>query len=681
MLSLFFTLSGTILGQTHEQPIYENNRSTIVEIGDGNDSGSYPEFYADWGNYYKNVRTQTLYMASELNGPMLITDLQWEFFRIPTFPDKYLRHVKIRIHETTDYQLTYGNYYDTIEAATVFTADMFYPADSLGWGNIIDIEDYAYSGHNNLIIDIIWGTNDSYAQPFFQTCKTHVGPVRMLLGYGDQQNPPYMPQYQIDLNWFSNIRYYTDPLEVGDLCGTVTANGSAVWEAVVEAGNVTTTTDVDGYYSFTNLVPGETEVTCYKNGRNTIDTSVVVVPNIQTIFDIDISRPYMQLTPELLIDTLLPEEVFKDFLDIQNNGLGDLKWEAEIVYQPSGKYVVVDVEKRKKELQDQRLVSESTNFIVPNFSLADAKSDSSYPCPFGTIWSNPLYNADHAFGRKPVYQQFSDIDELFSSITVYGINNSNFTQDDSLIFLIDFFEDGTYPGELVSSCQSVAYMKETGVITDPSQYPIYYWTIDIPENSMRDGYVRVFAQTNLCSWSWLNTQDGTGNAYFYEYCIWELISPRAICIGDRSGRWLTLDDYTGSVSVDGVQTIGANLNAEGTELGEVYYADIVFSAIPEVSQVTVPVTMVIGYKVDIDEQNTESIISIYPNPVIDMVTVSSESVISKIIITNQLGQVIYSENAGARSAVLNTISYPEGTYIVKIITGSGTYTRKLIVGK
>lgn len=679
-LLLITCFSTSLFGQSNENS--KEPKNAIIEIGDGTTYGSEPEIYANWSNMYRNGRTQTLYLASELNGPFVITDLQWEFCDITPSSENYFLNVKIIIHETTDYTVEMGMFYETEGATTVFEADQFCPAIHEGWGNIIDIEDYAYSGHNNLIIEVYWGTNDYYTFNYFKTCQTSLGLRRTLIGYTDLDNPPHLPYYQGCSNMFSNIRFYTKDFDVGHICGTVTANGTTIWNATVEVGNVTTTTDENGFYSIKKLVPGETEVTCYKNSRNIIDTSVLIVADSTTCFDIDISRPYMQLNPEFLIDTLLPEEIYTEYVDIENNGLGNLTWEAEIIYQPSSKYKVTDIENRKEKNSKQNSVSELPIHISPCQNTVNSNRENSYPCPFGTLWSNPLFNADESFGRIPVYQQFSGITEPFSSITIYGISNY-YNQHDSIVFEIFFYENGNLPGAYVSSYESVGKVTETGEISDSfRRFPIYSWTIDIPKNTMEEGYIRIFAkEENNYGWEWSNSQVGTGNSYYHEYCIWKLISPRAICIGDRSGRWLSLEEYEGEVSADSVQTIGVNYNAENTSFGDIYYADIVFSAIPEVSQVVVPVTMVIDYQTGLNEQDHELIVNMYPNPSSDFLTITSDSKIIEIIVINQLGKVVYTENANSEKFILTTESFPPGSYIVQIITDNGTCSRKIILSR
>ena len=64
--------------------------------------------------------------------------------------------------------------------------------------------------------------------------------------------------------------------------------------------------------------------------------------------------------------------------------------------------------------------------------------------------------------------------------------------------------------------------------------------------------------------------------------------------GGGAGSWLTMDYYEGNVpAFGGVDNIPTHLDAAGTEAGQVYTADIVFTSTPFVGEITVPVTMII----------------------------------------------------------------------------------------
>ncbi len=73
---------------------------------------------------------------------------------------------------------------------------------------------------------------------------------------------------------------------------------------------------------------------------------------------------------------------------------------------------------------------------------------------------------------------------------------------------------------------------------------------------------------------------------------------------------------------------------------------------------------------------TKSIVSIYPNPATNQLTV--ESVGSKqfaegrIEITNSLGVTVYAESVNLKSKIINLKSFPSGIYFIKLYFGDGT---------
>jgi hypothetical protein len=115
-------------------------------------------------------------------------------------------------------------------------------------------------------------------------------------------------------------------------------------------------------------------------------------------------------------------------------------------------------------------------------------------------------------------------------------------------------------------------------------------------------------------------------------------------------------------------------------LGEVYTADIVFTAHHNVSQTTVPVTMVIGLSTDIEDHMAETLTNLYPNPASNLITVTSVSSMTHITVTNYVGQMVYKSKLNKATRVeLNTSSYQAGVYLVKIDTENSVVTRRVII--
>ena len=132
-----------------------------------------------------------LYLASELGAPVgkKFTQLAWKFGVVASSPNNYLLNVTIKIKETTAASLTAGSYADMTGATQVFYAASLVPATATGW-KIFDINDYIWTGANNIIVEVVDGDNSYYTSPYFETYKTAGLVTRTLMGYSDTQTPP-----------------------------------------------------------------------------------------------------------------------------------------------------------------------------------------------------------------------------------------------------------------------------------------------------------------------------------------------------------------------------------------------------------------------------------------------------------------------------------------------------------
>ncbi len=70
---------------------------------------------------------------------------------------------------------------------------------------------------------------------------------------------------------------------------------------------------------------------------------------------------------------------------------------------------------------------------------------------------------------------------------------------------------------------------------------------------------------------------------------------------------------------------------------------------------------------------------VFPNPASENITVQSSFKIHGIEIFNEQGQKVFITKPNAYNTSIDVSSYPKGTYIVKIMTKSGTTNKKIIV--
>jgi Flp pilus assembly pilin Flp len=120
---------------------------------------------------------------------------------------------------------------------------------------------------------------------------------------------------------------------------------------------------------------------------------------------------------------------------------------------------------------------------------------------------------------------------------------------------------------------------------------------------------------------------------------------------DRSGRI--------SLSSDGsILAIGANLNdGNGPDSGHVRVFEYEVLGISEFS---------------------ENGISIYPNPVNDILNIKAEETINAVSIVNILGQELHRTNVDALNTTIDLSGYGTGTYFVKVNFGDGMITRRIV---
>ena len=79
-------------------------------------------------------------------------------------------------------------------------------------------------------------------------------------------------------------------------------------------------------------------------------------------------------------------------------------------------------------------------------------------------------------------------------------------------------------------------------------------------------------------------------------------------------------------------------------------------------------------------ENNVNAMNVYPNPVKDNLTITAEAM-TRITITNTLGQVMLDENVASDSELINMSQYEAGVYVVRITTESGVAVERITVVK
>ena len=84
----------------------------------------------------------------------------------------------------------------------------------------------------------------------------------------------------------------------------------------------------------------------------------------------------------------------------------------------------------------------------------------------------------------------------------------------------------------------------------------------------------------------------------------------------------------------------------------------------------------------VEDQLAESGISIYPNPTEDLLTITSESTfINSLHLIDPLGRLVLQKEGLVREEVIDVSDYPTGVYLLRLVTGDGTFVRKVAIKK
>ena len=80
--------------------------------------------------------------------------------------------------------------------------------------------------------------------------------------------------------------------------------------------------------------------------------------------------------------------------------------------------------------------------------------------------------------------------------------------------------------------------------------------------------------------------------------------------------------------------------------------------------------------------NGVSEVAVYPNPATSLVNITSSQEMTRITVINYVGQVVYqSELNDANSVKLNTSSFENGVYVIRIDSENGVVTKRVIIAQ
>ena len=154
--------------------------------------------------------------------------------------------------------------------------------------------------------------------------------------------------------------------------------------------------------------------------------------------------------------------------------------------------------------------------------------------------------------------------------------------------------------------------------------------------------------------------------------------------------WTTLveinnDYFTIYRSVNGIDfTAIAEVDGAGNHQGLLEYSYIDHAPLSGTSYYQLKQTDYDGEfeifdAISVNQQKVEVAISAYPNPVIDLLSIQSESLIYQVNISDLSGRVLYSESSSGTTYIeVNTQAFKSGQYVVLIQTEKGLVSKHII---
>lgn len=148
---------------------------------------------------------------------------------------------------------------------------------------------------------------------------------------------------------------------------------------------------------------------------------------------------------------------------------------------------------------------------------------------------------------------------------------------------------------------------------------------------------------------------------------------QTFCAGETVG----LISVTGSNVIWYDAPTGGNVIPSGTALvsGTTYYGSQTVTSCE--SPTRLAVTMTLGGCLGTDEF-VANVIKLYPNPVVDIVTISSTEMMTNLEVVNILGQIVFSKSVNENETTIDMSRYSSGSYIVRVLVDDKVKIFKVI---
>jgi len=205
---------------------------------------------------------------------------------------------------------------------------------------------------------------------------------------------------------------------------------------------------------------------------------------------------------------------------------------------------------------------------------------------------------------------------------------------------------------------------------------------DAPSGGTLLGSGTSFTTPNISTTTTYYVEANNGVCTTSRVAVTASINPTAAPTG-FANQTFCAGETVGLISVTGSNIIwydaptGGNVIPSGTALvsGTTYYGSQTVTSCE--SPTRLAVTMTLGGCLG-TEEFVANVIKLYPNPVVDIVTISSTEMMTNLEVVNILGQIVFSKSVNENETTIDMSRYSSGSYIVRVLVDDKVKIFKVI---
>jgi len=198
------------------QGIASTGLGSEIQVG----SGTVSERNYPFNNYRKNNKSQMLYLGSDIGISGLINGIQLNISLVSPEGFRNFKNFTVRLNHTSESNwYNKGRYADMTDAVTVLSQAVYTLPSETGWFTIDFDTPFSYDNTNNVIVEIVWGSNPNYTTSAYEVLTTDYpyDEERVLYGYSNSETPP---NFDFEKDHLPNMKFMflgTNPSEYYNL--------------------------------------------------------------------------------------------------------------------------------------------------------------------------------------------------------------------------------------------------------------------------------------------------------------------------------------------------------------------------------------------------------------------------------------------------------------------------------